>query len=158
MTRAEAIEALVRAVEASIHVAHDRAKATARSATHAEARPENDKDTRALEETYLAAGQAQRAADLELDVAELRALRSMPVRETIAVGALVQVEDAEGVVRRLLVARRAGGLSAAVGVQVVQVVTPGSPLGSALIGREQGDEVQLLRKGGPRTYEIVAVD
>jgi transcription elongation GreA/GreB family factor len=157
VTRAEALEALTEALVFKIQTATDRAKATARSATHAESKQENDKDTRALEETYLAAGQAQRVAELELDLLEMRALARQIPGDTVAVGALVEMEDDDGVVRRLFVARRAGGVSASVGDEQVQVVTPGSPVGRALIGMEEGDEVRLIRKGGPRTYEIVGV-
>ena len=41
------------------------ARETARGATHEEAKPEDDKDTRALEQTYLARGQAERVAAAE---------------------------------------------------------------------------------------------
>jgi len=34
-------------------------------ATHEENKPENDKDTRALEQSYLARGQAQRVVELQ---------------------------------------------------------------------------------------------
>ena len=52
-------------------------RAACEGATHEEAKPENDKDTRALEQSYLARGQASRIADLK---ASLAALRAMPVR------------------------------------------------------------------------------
>jgi hypothetical protein len=75
MNRAAVVAALVADLRVQIRVARDRAKATVESATHAESKQENDKDTLALEETYLAAGQAQRVAQLELD---LLAIRSLP--------------------------------------------------------------------------------
>ena len=70
--------ALAGELRSRVRVATERARATARSATHAEAKQENDKDTRALEETYLAAGQAQRVAELELDLVEIRSLGTRP--------------------------------------------------------------------------------
>ncbi len=156
MTRAALVAALCDELRARIRVAKDRAKATAASATHAESKAENDKDTRALEETYLAAGQAQRVAQLELDLAEVRSLADPPSADGIAVGAVVELEGEAGA-RRLLVAGRAGGLAVTLDGESVQVVTPGSPLGRALIGREEGDEVTLKLKGGLRTYEITSV-
>ena len=38
---------------------------------------------------------------------------------------------------------------------VVRCVTPGSPLGSALMGRQVGDDVELQRPGGSRLLEVV---
>jgi transcription elongation factor GreA len=39
----------------------------------------------------------------------------------------------------------------------VEVVSPGSPLGKALIGRGKGDEVEYEAPGGKLRVEIVAV-
>ena len=156
MNRAAVLEVLIGDLRSAIRVAKDRARATARSATHAESRAENDKDTRALEETYLAAGQAQRVADLELDLVEMRALPTTFSSGEVAVGALVRL-DGEDHARTVLIARRAGGRAASLGDEEIQIVTPGSPLGRALIGCEEGDEVVLGLKRGRRTYDVVEI-
>src|SRR5262245_4323459 len=57
-----------------------------------EARPENDKDTRGLEQSYLARGHAQRVADLETAVSVVGAMPTQPMKK-IAVGALVTIEE-----------------------------------------------------------------
>src|SRR5271170_3871202 len=44
------------------------------AATHEEAKPENDKDTRAVEAAYLAGAQADRARDLEHTAASFASL------------------------------------------------------------------------------------
>ena len=63
MDKAELIEKLSQALGAA-HAAADRlARDTAEAANHPEARPDSDKDTRKIELSYLAAGQAARAAD-----------------------------------------------------------------------------------------------
>src|SRR3984957_19944196 len=51
-------------------------RATREGATHEEAKPENDKDTRALEQSYLARGQAAR---LEAQGAAGAEIQTMPV-------------------------------------------------------------------------------
>jgi transcription elongation GreA/GreB family factor len=39
----------------------------------------------------------------------------------------------------------------------VQVISPQAPLGQALLGLQEGDEVSLQREGTPRYWQVVAV-
>ena len=119
-----------------------------------DARPENDKDTRGLEQSYLARGQAMRVAELETAVARVAAfvLPAFGDGARIALGALVTVDGDE---KQLFVATDGGGTLLAGGA--VQVVTPQSPLGRALLGRSVDDEVELRLPNGVRTLTIVAI-
>jgi len=137
----------------------ERARATAASAVHEESRAEDSKDTRAIEESYLAAGQAARAGELDLDRATLRALDLKPFTEgrAIAAGALVEVEDEQGESRTLLIVPRGGGRNVHFGGREITLATPASPLGGALMGATEGDEVEVLIKARARPYEIVGV-
>ncbi|MBS2017756.1 MAG: GreA/GreB family elongation factor [Deltaproteobacteria bacterium] len=137
--------------------AHDDARI---AATHAEAKPENDKDTRALEASYLAAGQAARVAELEvaakvLGTMELRAFgASTPIQST----AIVTLEDDDGAESTFFVAPHGGGVKLEAEGRAFQVVTPQSPLGQALLGRTQGDVVELRAKGKVREMTILSVE
>lgn len=124
-------------------------------ATHAEARPENDKDTRGLEQSYLARGQAQRVAELEAAVAAVTALalRSFTARDPVALGALVTVDE-DGELQALWLAPHGGGSLLAGGVQVV---TPSSPLGRALLGKRVDDEIELRLPGRVRGLVITQI-
>jgi transcription elongation GreA/GreB family factor len=130
-------------------------RATCEGATHEQAKPENDKDTRALEQSYLARGQAARIEELRAAVAEVSA---MPVRVSpesrVALGVLVTLEE-EGEESTLFLAPAGGGERLAEGQ--VQVVTPRSPLARALAGRREGDEVEVLLAGRARTLQIVRI-
>ena len=139
----------------------ERAQSAAREgATHEEAKPENDKDTRALEQSYLARGQAFRIDELRTGLVEVQ---RMPVRAfvdgaPIALGAVVAIEqdDEQDRERRLLfVAPYGGGATLASGS--VQVVTPKSPLGRALLGKREGDDVEVELSGKTRMVVIVEV-
>jgi len=129
--------------------------AAVEGATHTEARAENPKDTRGLEQSYLARGQAQRVAELEAGLAAVTALvpRDFASGDPVAVGALVTVDD-DGEPKRLFIAPHGGGSVLAGGVQVV---TPSSPLGRALLGKRVDDEAELRLPGGQRTLVVVAV-
>lgn len=134
------------------------AKAAHEAATHEDAKPENEYDTRGLEASYLARGQAQRAAQLEAELAGLSALVLAPLSsgDPISVGALVELESERG--RQLCFLSPAGaGIEVEVGQVAVTVVTPRSPLGAALLGKTEGDGFELAAKGGTRDYEILTV-
>jgi transcription elongation GreA/GreB family factor len=161
MDKPALIRALCALLEAEIARATEAATRTAQGATHEEARPENDKDTRALEQSYLARGQALRVVDLQV---ALKQVKFMDVRvfthdDAVDVSALVQLEQEDDNERRWYFIAPAGGgnklqLEAA-GVSV-DVLTPQAPLGRALIGRYVGDEITIT--AGPRKREWLISD
>jgi transcription elongation GreA/GreB family factor len=130
-------------------------RSTIDGATHEEAKPENDKDTRALEQSYLARGQAARVEELRAVVASVNALSSRAVVATrVILGALVVVDE-DGAESSFLVAP--GGAGARLAGGAVQVVTPDAPLGRALLGKGEGDDVELVLAGRTRSLQIVHV-
>jgi hypothetical protein len=157
----EALASAVRAHAAAIE-----------GATHAEARAENPKDTRGLEQSYLARGQAARVAELEAGLAAVIALgavtplgvRRFAATDPIALGALVTLDEQAGSVAgdaghgsaamHLLLAPHGGGSVLAGGVQVV---TPRSPLGRAVLGKRLDDEIELQLPGRQRTLIVLAI-
>lgn len=146
---------LLSLLKADLEAAERAQRTTHEGATHEEARPENDKDTRALEQSYLAAGQARRVQELGADIA---LVASMPVGDAhngkVASGALVTIEDADGTSSELFIAPARGGTKLAGGVQVV---TPASPLGRVLLGKLEGDDCELTGAKGVRAISIVTV-
>jgi transcription elongation GreA/GreB family factor len=148
---------LVAQLAASLAAARAAHRAATEGATDAEARPENDKDTRGLEQSYLARGQAARVAELEAELAMVEAMapRRFAGDEPVGLGALVTVEE-DGARRRCFLSPHGGGALLAGGA--VQVVTPRSPLGRALIGKLADDEVDLVLPAGRRALTIVAIE
>src|SRR6185369_7563046 len=102
-------EEIARGVAVLTRAAHEAREA----ATHEEAKPENDKDTRAVEAAYLAGAQAERARDLTRASAALGALplKAFGPGEAIASSALVEL-DQEGSARWYFLAPQGGGLRA----------------------------------------------
>jgi len=142
--------------------AAERAQATTRAgATHEEAKPENDKDTRALEQSYLARGQAMRVEELRTAVIEVKAmgLRDYGEAQAVAMGALVtaEEEDKDGRTQavRFFLAPQGGGAKLVGGA--VLVVTPKSPLGQALVGKKVGDACEVRLAGRTRELSIVGI-
>jgi transcription elongation GreA/GreB family factor len=130
------------------------AKDARAAATHEEAKPENDKDTRAIEAAYLAGAQAERVRELErvANALEFLSLRDFDDNDTVALTAIVALEH-EGARTFYFISPVAGGMRARMGDIEVQVITPQSPMGQALVGRTVGEVVDVRK----REYEIVSV-
>ncbi len=147
-------EGLCALLHAELEAAMRVHKATKEAATHEEAKPENDKDTRALEQSYVARGQATRVRDLEAALAdtEKMPLRAFREEDPIALGAVVVVleDDAE---LAFMLAPHGGGHR----VGDVQIVTAQSPIGRALVGKHTGDECEVVIAGKKRSLEIARV-
>ena len=147
---------LANALAADLETRQRAYRAAREAATHDEAKPENDKDTRALEQSYLARGQAARIEELRASIAGVTAV---PLRnfeeQPAALGAVVTIDE-DGEESTLLLSPGGGGAHLAEGV--VRVVTPPSPLGRAILGKRPGDEVEILLAGKTRTMRLLRVE
>lgn len=154
MDRAGAIAAL-RAALAEELAAVGRAAQMARDeATSAESRPENKYDTRALEASYLAAGQGERLQAAR-QLASWAEVLPEAAPERIEAGALAELSGPDG--RRWVLFAPRGGLTLAVGGREVTLISVRSPLGAALAGLEEGEEALVDGPAGARTWEILSL-
>jgi transcription elongation GreA/GreB family factor len=149
-------EALRSELLAQLEVQLETARAAHASATEGaisdDARPENDKDTRGLEQSYLARGIAGRVAELE---AAVTAVGSMSIAKSarVSIGAVVTIdEDAKE--RTLYIAPHGGGLTL---TGDITVVTPTSPMGRALLGKVVDDDAELVAGGTTRSLAITHI-
>ncbi|MCK6552333.1 GreA/GreB family elongation factor [Myxococcota bacterium] len=136
------------------------AKAAHEAATHEDARPENEYDTRGLEASYLAKAQLGRAAELQemLGALGFIELARFDDDDPIATTAVVELESEDGAKQTCFLSPLAAGLKLTVGKKVITVITPQSPLGAALLGRRAGDDVEVPLRGAMKTYEITSVE
>ena len=139
-------------LEAQLATARAAHAAAIEGAIDDEARPENDKDTRGLEQSYLARGYAQRVAELEAAVAAV-AVMTIARQSRVAIGAIVVALDDDRE-RAFFVAGHGGGIE----LGDVTVVTPTSPLGRALLGKHIDDECELAVGNSRRSLAITAVE
>jgi transcription elongation GreA/GreB family factor len=114
------------------------------AATDPDSRAENKYDTRSLEASYVARGQAQRVAELQLALQSFQALsgQALPAGSPVVLGALVSL-DSSGLTSHYLLAPQAGGTEVMVGSDEISVITPASLLGRKLLGRQVGDIIEL---------------
>ena len=125
-------------------------------AIHEETRPEDPKDTRATEASYLARGLAERTEQLEAEVDRLDAFvpPTMGPEDVVGPGALVRVEEAGGGDTLYFLLPVAGGEAVTLGETSVRVLSPVSPIGQALVGRELGEEFSVDLPRGRVTFVI----
>ena len=134
------------------------ARATHEEATHEENKAEDKYDTRGLEASYLAMGQLKQAEETKQAVLAFESLvmRDFMAGESISLGALVSL-DANGQATHYFMGPRAGGTEVSCEDQPVMVITPQSPLGRQLMGRLQGDTLQLDLGGKRSAQRVVTV-
>lgn len=130
----------------------------AAAVAHEDNKPENDKDMRSTEASYLARGQAERAREVERSLGMLSSMvvRSFGPGEKIAAMALVELLQGKTTLVCLVLPVAGGQRIHQNGVEV-QVVTPTSPLGKALMGLAEGDEAEVGTPQGTKVYEVVRV-
>jgi transcription elongation GreA/GreB family factor len=126
--------------------------------THEESRAENDKDTRAIEASYLARGQAARVDELRDAVTHFEALQPIVQgpEEPVRAGSLLELEDESS---RILCWLSVASATFEVDVdgRSIRVVSTRSPIGRALLGRLVEDDVEFPTPKGTRAFSIVGV-
>lgn len=159
MTKETLIKKIIMALAADLALFSAAAKAAHAAATHAECLPDNKYDTTALEASYIAQGQANRAQEIRIALESYRKLTlqgfddDTPIRLT----ALVTLEGEDLSLRRFFIGSYAGGLKIDCGGWEIVIITPGSPLGRRLLGMRCGDEVQVGDDAAAQSFTIVAV-
>jgi transcription elongation GreA/GreB family factor len=159
MTKEQIVQEIIAALDADLALFSSAAKTAHAAATHAECLPDNKYDTTALEASYIAQGQANRAQEIRVALESYRtlALKDFDDETPIRLTALVTLENGEGTVKQVFIGPLAGGMKITDGSEEVVVITPGSPLGRSLLGLRCGDEVRAGDDAADRSFTIVAV-
>lgn len=138
--------------EQAVRTAHE-------TATHEENIAENKYDTLGLEAAYLATGQARRADAIRQALAHWRQFRPLPydASKGIQLGALVCLVDADDQQQQLFLGPDGGSMQLLSGAQRVQVISCDAPLGRAMLGKCEGDEVSLQVATSRQQFEVLRV-
>lgn len=157
MNKSALLQALQAMLDSELETALREAKTAAEAATDPDSRAENKYDTRALESSYLARGQARRASELREAARDFRrfAEGAMSAGAPVRPGSLVTLES-PGSPAVYFVCPGAGGSEVVHEGREITLITPGSPLGALLLGKGPGDGVSL-RPGVP-ARRILAVE
>ena len=158
MTKRAVIQKIIETLQSELETYTRAAKASHAEATAEENRAENKYDTRGLEASYLAAGQANKIIELEESIAAFGELqnRRFGSDEGIEVGALIEISQ-DGEHAHYFIGPSTGGTEIEVQDTEVLVITPQSPLGSQLQGAAQGKKMKINLAGRKQAVEILAV-
>jgi len=142
-----------------LEIAQRAAQTAYETATHEENIAENKYDTLGLEASYLAAGQARRVEEIKqaLMLCQNMQLRAYDDQHGIEVGALLGLVDENDRQQWLFLAPDGAGLKVDVVGQPVTVITPRSPLGKSLLGKFEGDEVEILVGSARQQFAVTEV-
>ncbi|HEY5974507.1 MAG TPA: transcription elongation factor GreAB [Geobacteraceae bacterium] len=159
MTKMQLLQQIIATLTADLAVLARAARTAHEAATHEECLPDNKYDTTALEASYVAQGQANRAQEIRAALESYRALALQDFSEDapIRLTALVVLEDEIGCRRQVFLGPAAGGVKVVAGGCETIVITPQSPLGRSLLGRVAGDELTSGTGEAAKTYTIVTI-
>ena len=148
---------ILKKLEEDYQLFFNAAKTAHDAATHQENIPDNKYDTLALESSYIAQGQANRAQEIKSSITQLRQLsiKTFLPEDPIRLSALVELEEEDGSQRMLFLAPAGGGLVVRCQNRDVRVITPESPLGRVLLGSHLSDIIQLTPDSAES--EIIAI-
>ncbi|MFN3809604.1 MAG: GreA/GreB family elongation factor [Roseateles asaccharophilus] len=135
------------------------------TATHEENIAENKYDTLGLEASYLATGQARRAEAIRQAIGQWQQFRprAYDAGQGIQLGALVRLghadDDAKQQQQLLFLGPDGGSMKLALeDGQFVQVISGAAPLGRALLGKHEGDELSIQVAASRQQFEVLRVE
>jgi hypothetical protein len=158
LDKAKLVDYIRSSLEKDLLVLREAERSTREAATHEESKPENEYDTRALEASYLAAAQSKRITETEelLVIFKHAGLKNFSETDSISTSALVEIEF-KGRVGFYFMMPKGGGNNVTFEGKKVQVVTPNSPLGEALLGLRSGDTAIVESGSQMLEYEIISI-
>ena len=143
LDKSQIITGLLEVMESNLRRQFNANKNASDGAINAESRAETKWDTCGLEASYLARGHALQFKQTAAQVDELRAMEAQSfVGKQIGVGALVKV-DSDGGTMFFFLMNHGGGTELKLEFGEVTVVTPESPIGIAILGKNQSDRYEL---------------
>lgn len=139
--------------------AEQAAQAAHETATHEENVAENKYDTLGLEAAYLATGQARRAEGIRQALADWRQFSPRPydASKGVQLGALVCLVDSGGKQQQIFIGPDGGSMKLVSGAKRVQVISSDAPLGRAMLGKFEGDEVSIQIAAARQQFEVLRV-
>ena len=159
MNKKSIIDDICEQLEREKQTAEAAAASAREGATHEDAKPENQYDTRGLEASYLAGAQAERVMNLAQSLHKFQNLviRNYKSEDKIGLTALVEIDDGESQ-QKYFLANDAGGMKIQMKNETVMVITPQSPIGKALMNKGLGDFIEIKVKKETREYEISNIE
>jgi len=159
MNKTDLLQLIVEQLTHDLAVQFNAAVAAHEASTHEENIPDNKYETLALEASYIAQGQANRAQEIKraLETYKQLTLQGFDDDSAIRLTALVTLAGDDATTRTFFIGPLEGGMKVVDYETEIVVITPASPLGRDLIGKTVGDLVRIGTGAGCKEFEIVGV-
>jgi transcription elongation GreA/GreB family factor len=159
MDKTDILQLIVEQLTHDLAVQFNAAVTAHEASTHEENIPDNKYETLALEASYVAQGQANRAQEIKR---ALEMYKQLPLQQfdddcTIRLTALVTLAGEGAADRTVFIGPLEGGMKVLYHQSEIVVITPASRLGRDLIGKNIGDLVRIGGGRGGKEFEIVEV-
>lgn len=159
MTKKQIHQAFIDQLRRELETLSAAAKNSFDVATHEEHQAKSKYDTFSLESSYLARGQAMRVEELREALLRLDALPlpAFGASTPIDHGALVRLGADDGTTQTVFVAPVAGGEEMVVDGEEIIIISPGSPLGRAVMSKTEGARFDMKVERGSHTFTVLSV-
>jgi transcription elongation GreA/GreB family factor len=155
--KTELLQRIIAQLAHDLELLFSAAKAAHEASISEENIPDNKYDTLALEASYVAQGQANRAQKIRQSLETYKQLPPLSDGDVVRLTSLVTIEADGGARKTLFIGPLEGGLKIRFQETEIMVITPASPLGRELIGKAVGDTVEVGDGSSRIEYEVVAV-
>lgn len=140
---------LARALEEAKQAAHNAHLAAIDDQSIAE----TQYDTLAIEASYLAEGHSRRVNELSIAIKQVSSLAIKP-HSTIALASLIKLSTQK---HYYFISPAGGGLTINTHQKTTVIITPESPIGATLMGKEEGEGITLKLSNNSVQDEIIGI-
>ena len=128
------------------------------AATDDQSIAETQYDTLAIESAYLAEGQSRRIIEFKAALQAFEQLSGQKVAtDIVTLGTLVQLNEDVKKQHWFFIAPAAAGYRFSIDDKKITVITPNSPMGIALLGKQIDDEIEVLIGNNKLIDEIIDI-
>lgn len=161
MDKRQILNLIIEQLSQDLSVQYNAALTAHEASTHEENIPDNKYETLALEASYLAQGQANRAMEIKraLESYKQLILNEFDDNTPIALSALVKLVSQNSESKTIFIGPREGGMKVFYepAETEIMVITPASPLGKILMGKCTGEVIGLGMGVAYKEFEIISV-
>ena len=146
LNKQQLVNIIVDSLRQQLHEAIAAANEAHAAAVDDQSVAETQYDTLAIEAGYLAEGQSRRVTEIQQAIAAYQTLTGFNTEQKsqVTLGALVQLSADTTSNHWFFIGPAAGGFRCKIAEQTITVITPASPMGDALLGKQLDDDIEIM--------------
>jgi transcription elongation GreA/GreB family factor len=146
INKKQLVETIVAALHQKLQQAINAANEAHAAAVDDQSVAETQYDTLAIEASYLAEGQSKRVQEFQyaIDAYKALSITELSDESCVALGALVQLSADNKAHHWFFIGPAAGGFRCQQDKKFITIITPKSPMGMALVGKQLHDDIAIM--------------